>query len=45
MKLVAEANARQPSTATLKKARLTFLGPNRSSQEPKGNCVSEKPKK
>ena len=45
VKLVAMEKAMQPSTATLKKAILTFLGPKRSSQVPSGNWVSEKPKK
>jgi hypothetical protein len=45
MKLVAVAKARHPKTATAKNAKLTFLGPKRSSHDPNGNWVSENPRK
>jgi hypothetical protein len=44
-KLVASENARQPATATPRNARITFLGPWRSSQVPSGSCVAAKPRK
>jgi hypothetical protein len=44
-KLVAHENARQPTTATPRKARITFLGPWRSSQVPSGSWVAANPRK
>ncbi|MDT4867682.1 hypothetical protein FQZ97_1026060 [compost metagenome] len=44
-KLVASAKAMQPSTATVRNARITLRGPWRSSQLPRGNWVIAKPRK
>ena len=43
--VVATEKARQPKTASVKKYRITRLGPWRSNKLPSGNCMAAKPKK
>ena len=44
-KRAAMEKATQPKTAMERKHRMTLRGPCRSSQAPRGSCVTEKPKK